>query len=70
MIVAIDTNRLVQYEAGELNADEQVDFFASLIAENADLSLQGAYGRMAHAYIVNGYIDTKGNVLRYPEEEF
>lgn len=66
----IDTRRIMRYEAGQMTAEEQIDFFAELIRTNQIHHLQGSYGRMGHELQINGYIDEQGNVLRYPESEF
>jgi hypothetical protein len=66
-------NKIIAYEAGELDPEETLEFFAELIKSGMafNRSLQGSYGRRATEYINAGYIDRRGNVLRTwgePEE--
>lgn len=46
---------LIAYENGELNDEEIVDLFQSLIDSGLAWTLQGSYGRMALYLINNGH---------------
>lgn len=61
-------DKIMDYEEGNMTADEQVDFFGELIASGMAWKLQGHYGRTATALIDNHFVDVGGNVLRYPSE--
>lgn len=54
---------IIQYESGELDQDQTVALFASLVKSGLAWSLQGHYGRTAHQLIEAGYISSKGEVL-------
>ena len=47
-------NRFAEYETGELDEDETVQFFQSLIDSGQCWKLQGSYGRMAMDMIRSG----------------
>lgn len=53
---------LMRLEDGALSNEETLDAFAALIADGTINSLQGAYGRHAHALIANGYLTPDGEV--------
>ncbi len=59
---------IIQYESGELSADDAIEFFGHLIQSGMAWQLQGHYGRTAQSLIDNGYIDVKGNILKYIED--
>ncbi len=48
-------DRLMAYEAGELNDDELIAFFQELIDSGTVWQLQGHYGRTARQLIESGY---------------
>ncbi|MFE7463080.1 hypothetical protein ACFU6R_03110 [Streptomyces sp. NPDC057499] len=58
--IAID---LISYEADELEIDEIMDLFATLIRSGMAWTLQGHYGRTAEAMIEQGLIGPEGDVL-------
>lgn len=60
-------DKIIQFEGGEMEANDAIDFFAELVKSGMAWSLQGFYGRTAASLINNGYIDKEGNVLNYPE---
>ena len=62
-------SRIMDWEAGEMNADEAVEFFADLIKSGTAWHLQGIYGRTAQAYIDAGYVSPEGDVLMWPDIE-
>ena len=53
---------IIAYEEGELSDFETVNLFADLVRTGLAWSLQGHYGRVAHALIEAGYLDHEGNV--------
>lgn len=53
-------NKIMQYEDGEMDQEEIVDFFQELIDTGTIHSLQGNYGRMAQHLIQQGLCHPKG----------
>ena len=50
-------DKIIAYENGEMNTDEQViDLFQELVDTGLAWKLQGHYGRTAHALISAGYV--------------
>jgi hypothetical protein len=58
--IAID---LISFEADELEIDEIVELFATLIRSGMAWTLQGSYGRTAQALIDQGVVSPEGDVL-------
>ncbi|MGM9381087.1 DUF7417 domain-containing protein [Streptomyces antibioticus] len=58
--IAID---LMSFEADELEIDEVVELFATLIRSGMAWTLQGSYGRTAQALIDEGIVSPGGEVL-------
>jgi hypothetical protein len=58
----MDIDKLIKYESGEMNDEEQMEFFASLIKDGTCWNLQGHYGRCAKNYIDNGFISIRGEI--------
>jgi len=61
-------DKIIAYESGELNNEDMLILFSELIKNGMAWSLQGCYGRQAEALIESGYIDIKGNILKYIED--
>ena len=60
---------ILRFEQGEATGTEVIDLFAYLVRTGQAWTLQGFYGRTARDLIDAGYLDTGGNVLRYPDDE-
>jgi hypothetical protein len=58
--MSADITTIMAYENGELDEDETLDMFQSLIDSGAVWALQGSYGRMAKALIDAGLCSAKG----------
>jgi hypothetical protein len=51
----MNVSKIMAYEAGELDFDEVVELFQSLIDSGIVWQLQGCYGRMARDLIDSGH---------------
>ena len=58
-------DKIICFEAGELSDKDLIELFAELIKTGQAWTLQGMYGRMAQKLIDAGYIDRKGNIIKY-----
>jgi hypothetical protein len=58
--------KIMDFESGNMDDKEFIDFFAELVKTGMAWSLQGTYGRTAAGLIEAEYIDQDGNVLAYP----
>lgn len=56
------TAQIIEYETGEMNEVDVVNFFAHLIRTKLAWQLQGSYGRTANSFIQDGLIDEFGNL--------
>lgn len=52
-------DRLMAYEAGEMDRDEIIAFFQELVDTGLAWSLQGSYGRTAREFIEAGLVWAK-----------
>lgn len=56
---------IIDYENGDLPADDTLELFAELIRTGQAWQLQGSiYGRPAKDLILQGYISDKGKILK------
>ena len=52
------TNRIIEYESGELDQDQTVQLFQELVDSGIVWDLQGHYGRLAYQLIEAGLVST------------
>lgn len=64
----INVEKMMDFEADELNAEDTLEFFAELIHTGAAWELQGIYGLTAKGYITAGLITPMGEVTAYGYE--
>lgn len=62
-------SRICSYEGGELTPDQEIDLFCELVRNGMAWTLQGHYGRVATAFIENGYIRRDGVKLKDSNDE-
>jgi hypothetical protein len=55
-------DRIIDYENGELNAEDTLALFSDLVRTGMAWSLQGHYGRAAAALIESGILDRNGTI--------
>jgi hypothetical protein len=60
---------IIEYELGELNAQEILDLFSKLVKSGMAWTLQGHYGRVANALIERGYLSKDGTILKTESED-
>lgn len=53
---------IMDYEAGEMDLEQIVNFFSHLVKTGMAWTLQGHYGRTARTLIDNGYLTEAGEV--------
>lgn len=59
----VDVGKIIDYENGELDEQETVEFFQGLINSGLAWTLQGSYGRTARALIDAGRCTTAGGFI-------
>lgn len=57
---------IINFESGDMNEEEIINFFAKLVKTGLAWQLQGSYGRMAANLIDSGFISTHGEILKQP----
>jgi hypothetical protein len=55
-------DKIIQFESGEMDDQETINFFQELIDDGLVWNLQGMYGRMATALIEAGHCTAKYEV--------
>lgn len=53
---------IIDYEAGNMDLGQIVNFFSHLVKTGMAWSLQGSYGRTARVLIDNGYLTPEGEL--------
>ena len=53
-------DKIIAYESGELSNEKTIELFSELIRNGQAWALQGAYGRMANAFIEKGILSKSG----------
>jgi len=53
-------DRMIRYENGDMNPEEIVEFYQTLVDEGLAWSLQGHYGRVATHLIEEGLVSIGG----------
>ena len=56
-------NKIIQCESGEMELEDQIEFFSELIRSEIINELQGRYQRVAQAFIDGGMISPTGEIL-------
>jgi hypothetical protein len=62
-------DKIVKWEAGQMNTKQEVKFFSELVKSGMAWSLQGMYGRRAMDFIEAGIIDKSGKINRKKLQE-
>lgn len=62
--VASYLDAIIAYEQGDLNQEQTIDLFASLLRSGVAWQLQGSYGRTAADLINAGVLTTKGEIVK------
>lgn len=57
-------SKIIQFESGEMNNSDTLEFFSELVRTGLINSLQGSYGRAARCFMDAGYLDMQGNILQ------
>ncbi len=66
--MTLDFDAIVAYEEGDLDTAGTLELFADLIRDGHAWTLQGHYGRAAHALIVDGLISPDGEITDHGRE--
>lgn len=53
---------IMAHESGELGTEATLTLFSQLVKDGTAWTLQGAYGRQAHALIEDGYLTAAGDL--------
>ena len=64
MVKTTLVDNIIDYETGELQAENTLSLFAELVRTGQAWTLQGHYGRTASELIKGGYLDRQGNILK------
>lgn len=64
----MNIDAIIAYESGQLNDNETLELFSTLIKSGMAWKLQGSYGRMAASLIEGGYINRNGTIIKDLEE--
>lgn len=56
------TDKIIAYEAGELNTRQEIELMAELIKTGQAFKLQGSYGRAATGLIESGVVSDTGEI--------
>lgn len=62
-IVTDNVDGILAYENGELNENQVIELFASLLRSGMAWKLQGSYGRTAADLINAGVLNARGEIL-------
>lgn len=55
--MSVGVSDIIDYENGDMDWDQILDFFQRLVDSGQAWTLQGHYGRTAKMFIAEGYID-------------
>lgn len=61
--IAGNIETIMAYENGELNEEQIIELFSSLLRSGLAWQLQGSYGRTAADFINAGVLNAKGEIL-------
>jgi len=61
-------DQIIAYESGDLDADQTIELFSTLVDNGMAWTLQGHYGRTAQALIDQGYLSPEGDILKFAGE--
>lgn len=61
-------SKIMDFEDGQMDDKQTVEFFAELVKSGMAWQLQGSYGRMANNLIQSGFITKTGEVTDWGKE--